>query len=832
MTSNRFAAYDDYGLLHLASHLYARRENSVLRRALYALISEPFMREKQRRTFSHRSFLNDLSLIIEAASKEIPINFSQEVRGSFLTAILSTSTSALSPEYLGIMVDVGQGKRAMEVASFIQNERIRCKSYIAIAEASLKYENKIQAIIALDCAWEITSTIWEEDFMDEYHELETTVYERFPAQDYDTFSDMVGQGLEVPWRRNDALIEIVQGFSRAGAIEKACEVADELKHTSARYTRGDGLVLVAQELAMQGNQSQAWEIIETLDADSVKDEVLVGSVLFLIQEQKIDLALKIFQQIEEIYPRNAAIAELAKALAHDGEVEQALTIIEEIKKGPSDTSEDYTTKQYRSVGWLAIAEAFVQRSEFDRAEHVIKLIHRSVLGVTDLEHLVDLQIRLGNTVSAVYSIECFLQAGWRWEDWEYKIIALKKIGYALALLATTMPVDDVIELIEVLSHAEERLYLQICFAGALGEKKQKRVAIRLLQDSLAWVQEIQADDTGQAFEISISPIIFEHIKKTLLRAVAEAAPRVFEPAQAIEFIKGIVDYDEQSIAVTAFVVALATTGYSSYAIKMIDSILENSIAIPLSENRDDALATIALELKKTSLAEKTVDIIASITSKEIQEDVSRAEKESLENKVQLYEDSVEKEGNLLACQADGIENDQKKARQAFASLPKSVFDYVDDFNAPLQKAEKVWKNKIFQAIQKMANVGDAAGSLEATEVLKTDVNRADALAEIAIALASGSWIKKANEIALRIQDTKIRIQVLVYISLSLYHQGEKERALVKWEMALQDARWIDVEQVLQVLGSGAFMLAQIDDGKILWEVFEAVQEIEGWWPFS
>lgn len=124
MASNRFAACDDYGLRHLASHLYVRRGNPARRRALYALISRSFMREKQRRTMSHRSFLDDFSLVIDAASIETPINFYQEVKGSFLTAVLNTSTASLSPEHLTTLVDLGQGERATELASLIQNERM------------------------------------------------------------------------------------------------------------------------------------------------------------------------------------------------------------------------------------------------------------------------------------------------------------------------------------------------------------------------------------------------------------------------------------------------------------------------------------------------------------------------------------------------------------------------------------------------------------------------------------------------------------------------------------------------------------------------------------
>lgn len=43
------------------------------------------------------------------------------------------------------------------------------------------------------------------------------------------------------------------------------------------------------------------------------------------------------------------------------------------------------------------------------------------------------------------------------------------------------------------------------------------------------------------------------------------------------------------------------------------------------------------------------------------------------------------------------------------------------------------------------------------------------------------------------------------------------------------ARLLDRKSVLDVLEHGAMALATLDQGETLWQVYEAIMEVEGWW---
>lgn len=124
---------DDYGLLYLAHHLYALREQDAFRSQLHELICQPFMAVKRERTGSHRAFAADVALAIVAAAAETSRDAMVHlVRDVFVYVTLSSLATQVPPELLGVLVQLGQLERAEEYAELIQDGTRRSEAYGAI----------------------------------------------------------------------------------------------------------------------------------------------------------------------------------------------------------------------------------------------------------------------------------------------------------------------------------------------------------------------------------------------------------------------------------------------------------------------------------------------------------------------------------------------------------------------------------------------------------------------------------------------------------------------------------------------------------------------------
>jgi hypothetical protein len=144
---------DEYGLLHLAGHLYALREEPEYRSQLYKLICKPFMETKLSRFHSYSSFSKDVDLAIQiAAAEELPTGLVQLVRDCLIYATLGTLATAVPPEVLGILAQFGQVTKALGYAALIQDKSKQSEAYLRIGQAVLVEGNNEERKHAINLA--------------------------------------------------------------------------------------------------------------------------------------------------------------------------------------------------------------------------------------------------------------------------------------------------------------------------------------------------------------------------------------------------------------------------------------------------------------------------------------------------------------------------------------------------------------------------------------------------------------------------------------------------------------------------------------------------------
>jgi tetratricopeptide (TPR) repeat protein len=789
MVENPYSAFDDYGLHHLARHLYDLRANGARRLALYRLICVPFMREKHHRTLSHRAFVTDLSLVIEAAAEESPPNLAQQVRGCLITAVLGQAASAVPPALLGVLAGVGQVERALELVTLIQVGKDRCRACLDIATALLERGKPAQAVEALERAIAATAGAWQDSLHEAYEGFEATAW--YSGYDTDAFADVFAEDMEPDWTRDDALAEIAQELARAGALERASEVVDRIDYPS---NKDEARAAIAQALVRQGDLDRAWEEMQAIDREWSRETVLVEAVRFLIQSDATGAAWEVAEQIEPGYWRDIALSEVAKALAERDGFEEALELAEMIDE-----------ERYQAYAWIGVAEVLLQVGEPHAARDIVEPLCRSSRDAWIASKLVPLLVALEDrdtaadvTATAIQSIQ---DRGWGWPD---KAEALREIATALAHLSRAVGPGAAFEMIESLWDEREQICAMAWFAAALAKVNRRQRAKSVIQEAMTLVQRVREKDK----------------RELILREVARATARVVGAERAIALVETIPDPDERNTALSVLAVALAEVGSPWIASQLAERLLSAAERVPQCWDRNSAIEAIAVSLAEVGEREKALAVVEAIGEE-------RARQHALRDVSQA--DAIEPE--VSAAPPTPQPGDVTSAHRAFAGLRRDIFDY-NEYDMPASMARRRRRDAVVRVARDLGQAGDGETALKAVDVLDRAQFRAEALHAVAEGLALGGWPDHAVEIARGISYEDERVAALRYVARALDEIGNPSGALEVWQVALQEARWVGCEAIFQVLSSGAALIARMDRGRTLWRVFEAVREVEGWWEES
>ncbi len=128
-----WSTVDDYGLNHLASHLFTLSEAGDPRGQLFALLSPAWMRERRQRAGTDSPFLDDASLAIRTAART-PADIPQLVRCSLLYATARSLVGRARPGVIAIWARLGQVGRAWAGASAIEDRQLQLDAYAMMAQ--------------------------------------------------------------------------------------------------------------------------------------------------------------------------------------------------------------------------------------------------------------------------------------------------------------------------------------------------------------------------------------------------------------------------------------------------------------------------------------------------------------------------------------------------------------------------------------------------------------------------------------------------------------------------------------------------------------------------
>jgi tetratricopeptide (TPR) repeat protein len=132
---------DDYGLRHLAAHLFAlvelagRDPASPFRRELYGLACKSLMRATEERWGSHQPFAATLALAASAAASETPPNLVEEVRVGLIRTTIASVAANVPESIFRVCAMLRQAERARGLAELIADPQKRHDAYFTIVRS-------------------------------------------------------------------------------------------------------------------------------------------------------------------------------------------------------------------------------------------------------------------------------------------------------------------------------------------------------------------------------------------------------------------------------------------------------------------------------------------------------------------------------------------------------------------------------------------------------------------------------------------------------------------------------------------------------------------------
>jgi tetratricopeptide (TPR) repeat protein len=815
---------DDYGLTHLAAHVYALRDSQSWRQELYRLPCAKLMWAKLDRFGTYQPFAQDLLLALAAAESEQPPNLVEEVRASWACSTLKELSGDVPPEALGVLTRMGKAVRARGFASLIRDgaQRSRAFRFIGMAlidqgdvgpatemfqlalEAAREYQDGIvvgvkdevlreasAALRQVGCsggsvfAPEAEGLIVDEELSREGAATRrpTTqsggAWDSLGVEEHTKAAQAAAAALRVsdPNERAEALARAAQRLAQAGDCRSAKVLAQQALSDPWAIcdpTYGPRALVTAVAVAARcddrENVRHARNLAMSLQDRTFRTEALQAVAIALAEVGDTDLALQAIESIPYDYGRNPALAGIARARLVAGDRATAESVLDGLLLNVHALKDpEPQARTYRKLG-LALAEVGETAQaiiRLQRAVEAAELISVANHGPTGAAHRETLRANLAHDLSilgqmeeAIRLIDSVIEGVNRFSEYD-QIYLRNVVSYIPPTLARAGSGDRARLIADNLPYAWMRIRSLLDIAPILRDLGSSDDAFGAVESAIANVSELLDKDQSD-----------------LIAEIAECLCELGRSDLALEVLKDVSDQHRWLLARAKMAHIHVRAGRLSTAAETLrDAMIVVDPLIYASDSSD------AAQIRDAQALAELASALAAAGDK--------AEAERLSGRALSYVPLVGDEYGRADCLR------LLAIALVRATDPPGIGGLLDAFGSfrdelPLSNAIRVV---------------------------------AEAFAKERVSTGLLGMAQRANSLA----DQKAKTNALSGLAQAMSRAEYHDEAIIAWRSAFASVRLSGRPEIYGAISVGAPIIAALDRGRTLLALEAAMQQVDHWW---
>jgi tetratricopeptide (TPR) repeat protein len=768
--------------------------------------------------------------------------------------------------------------RVLAVAEKTGNEDARAEALSGVAQALAQAGERQRAAEVASRALAVAEAIGDEGRRAEaLHEVAQALAQ---AGQFDR-ALAVAEAIGDEGRRAEALHEVAQALAQAGQFDRALAVAEGIGDEKARVFV---LSKVARALAQAGEKEGATEVAnqvlvaaEGIGAEDDRAYALgeVAQTLAQVGEKQrateaANRAVSAAEMMYDEWMKALTLLWAARVLVQVGEKEKG-TETASMAVAEAETIDD--ERRSRALG--EVAWGLVRMGEEDRAAEVANW----VLTVEGIGAEDDRAYALGEVAQAL------VQVG---EKQKAADAANRALAAAEWIANEDSRGDVLIRLAEVLARAGQfdqalaiaegvgserrgllsnwRIGDALCkVAQALAQVGEKQRAAEAANRALGVVEGIENERSRETGLYNVAPALVqaglfdqalavaERIKGKRSRAhalirLAEVSAQAGQFDQALAVTEGLEDKWARARALCNVAQALVQGGEKQKAVDAANWALAAAEGIRVELY---LLIQLAEVLAQAGQFDQALAVAEGIGDEEARAAALSGVAQALA-RVGERQRAAEVASQALAV-TEGLEDKWARA-YVLGEVAQALVQggekqkAVDAANWALAAAEgiEVEPYLLIQLAEVLAQAGQFDQALAVAEGIETADERGVALSKVpevlaqagqfdqALAVAEGIGDEEARSVALSkvsetIEDEWHKVHMLSGMNQLLIKTGQEEFVRRALRSAFTLIPLVGRKGVLRVLQKSAMALAGLDQGQTLWQVYQAVMEVESWW---
>ena len=756
------------------------------------------------------------------------------------------------------LVRTGQPQGATEVIEAIQDDEIRSNALGQVVTALAQTGQPKQALDVAETIQDDWVKLWA---------LGEVVYQLAQPGQPEQKADVLERALSIAETIQDdegrlqVLNDVAGVLAQNGQPEQAATVLQRVIAVAETIQddrqRSQVLSDVAKVLAQNGQLERAIDLLdqaiaiaETITDGWFKWQAMSRVAEALAQTDQLERAADLLEQafaVAETFPDNDirwnALSDIAIVLAQIGQAERAVAVVE--------------TFQDNEMRWQAlsvVAEVLAQSGQTERAISITQTIKDTLVRSEALSGVVEVLTELAKTgqpEQANVLEQAIVVAESIQNDW-VKWQAMRGVTEALAQTGQTERAADVLEQAIAVTEAihEDRYRAQVLSeaASALAQAGQTERAAATLEQALRTAMTVRAHDVRSDALAHVAEGFFQVVKDGTTQRVAGIIELYLASTEMLGQTRSL------GLAYGEFIQVLTETNQcragKSIAATLIkpyhQTLAQISVATclqrigQLAQARNSALAAAAKARKIAGKQDKITVFTRVSRALHLMGETEHGQR-TLDLAVSAVSDLKQSHHKAVAFSQVAI------TLASMGQLPKAVeFALAGREEARLILKRDAAIDCLAQTAIAFADA-DRRGeglievdyALSLANGVKDDISKArawSALSRTLIALdeveRGSDLIKSARSILSKMASHPGIAAIQAHLAHSLEIAGLHDQAVEILQVALLQSRYLGRDSVLQVLAEGSPVLAAIDNGATVWQIYQAIQEIESWWNTS